>query len=434
MKVLLAGFQQKLAARELLLRHPSGQTASLSAALMDAQVDLNPHQVEAALFAFRSPFSKGALLADEVGLGKTIEAGLVITQRWAEQRRRILIIAPASLRKQWVQELADKFYLPSVILESKSYNDLRKSGMREPFVRPAKNAAVILCSYQFAAKMADEIMTVPWDLVVCDEAHRLRNVYKPGNKTASALRSALVDRPKLLLTATPLQNTLMELFGLVSFIDEHAFGDAKSFRAKYGRLADEGSFEELKLRLAPMCHRTLRRQVVEYVKYTNRVPITQEFRPTDDELQLYDMVSEYLKRPELQALPSSQRSLMVLVMRKLLASSTFAIAGALNTLAERLRGQIADDDGKRAVLTGKLDAAFADELSTDFEQLPELADEWSAGEDDEPERLTGVARDALRNEIAELQAFGISPCRSRRTRRARRSSQRLRMAFGGLKN
>ena len=89
---------------------------------MDAQVDLNPHQVDAALFAFRSPFSKGVILADEVGLGKTIEAGLVLTQRWAEGRRRVLVIAPASLRKQWVQELAEKFFLPAVIFETKSFN------------------------------------------------------------------------------------------------------------------------------------------------------------------------------------------------------------------------------------------------------------------------------------------------------------------------
>ncbi len=405
MTALLAPFQAKLAARELLMRHPAGQTASLSAALMDAQVDLNPHQVEAALFAFRSPFSKGAILADEVGLGKTIEAGLVITQRWAEQRRRVLIIAPASLRKQWAQELADKFFIRSVILESKSFNDAVKQGIREPFMRSPKDPAVIICSYQFAAKMADEVMATPWDLVVCDEAHRLRNVYKPGNKIAVALRTALVDRPKLLLTATPLQNTLMELYGLVSFVDEHTFGDVKSFRTQYARLVEDGSFDDLKARLAPVCHRTLRRQVVEYVKYTNRVPITQEFKPTPDELQLYDMVSDYLRRPELQALPASQRTLMVLVMRKLLASSTFAIAGALGSLALRLRGQLKTDDGAQASLRRKLDDAFADQLGADFEQLNELVDEWPPEGEAVVEPLSASTRASIGNEIAELEAF-----------------------------
>ncbi|MDF9392589.1 SNF2-related protein [Methylococcus capsulatus] len=96
----------------LLTRRAAGDTVeSLASTLVDSQVDLNPHQVEAALFACRNPLSRGVILADEVGLGKTIEAGLVISQRWAERRRRILIIVPANLRKQWHQELQDKFGL-----------------------------------------------------------------------------------------------------------------------------------------------------------------------------------------------------------------------------------------------------------------------------------------------------------------------------------
>ena len=110
---------------------------------MDAQVDLNPHQVDAALFAFRSPFSKDVILADEVGLGKTIEAGLVLTQRWAEGRRRVIVVAPASLRKQWVQELSDKFFLPAVILETKSFNAAVKAGVANPFDRGQDQPAVV---------------------------------------------------------------------------------------------------------------------------------------------------------------------------------------------------------------------------------------------------------------------------------------------------
>ena len=111
----------------LLTRRAAGDSVeSLAATLVDSLVDLNPHQVEAALFACRNPLSRGVILADEVGLGKTIEAGLVISQRWAERRRRILIIVPANLRKQWHQELLDKFSLHGLILEAKNYNTLRK--------------------------------------------------------------------------------------------------------------------------------------------------------------------------------------------------------------------------------------------------------------------------------------------------------------------
>src|SRR5438093_13115298 len=113
-------FHSKYYAHELTRRFSSEKFEKLSQSLFNATVDLNPHQVEAALFAFRSPLSKGAILADEVGLGKTIEAGLVISQKWAERKRKILIITPANLRKQWSQELQDKFFLSSIILETKS--------------------------------------------------------------------------------------------------------------------------------------------------------------------------------------------------------------------------------------------------------------------------------------------------------------------------
>ena len=118
----ITDFHAKCFAHELGRRCSSGSVERLTAVLADAQVDLNPHQIEAALFAFCSPFSKGAILADEVGLGKTIEAGLLLAQKWAERRRRMLVIVPANLRKQWTQELADKFYLPSVIPEARSFN------------------------------------------------------------------------------------------------------------------------------------------------------------------------------------------------------------------------------------------------------------------------------------------------------------------------
>src|SRR5215470_4145250 len=119
----LTHYHAKYFAHELTKRCASDSIEKLASALVDAQVQLNPHQVEAALFAFQSPLSKGAILADEVGLGKTIEAGLVISQRWAERKRRILVITPANLRKQWYQELEEKFFLPCTILEAKSYRD-----------------------------------------------------------------------------------------------------------------------------------------------------------------------------------------------------------------------------------------------------------------------------------------------------------------------
>lgn len=350
---------------------------------------MNPHQVDAALFAFASPLSKGALLADEVGLGKTIEAGLVISQRWAEGKRRILIIAPSNLRKQWHQELHEKFFIPCSIIESKSYNAEVKAANFRPFDR---TDSIVICSYQFARNKAADVHATPWDLVVIDEAHRLRNVYKPSNVIANTLKAALAQRNKLLLTATPLQNSLLELFGLVSFIDEHTFGDVKSFREQFSGAANERTFQVLRDRLKPICHRTLRRQVTAYVPYTKRHAILEEFSPDEAEDKLYNLVTEYLQRENLQALPASQRSLMTLVLRKLLASSTFAIAGALSSISDRLQKRL---DQNRP-------GSLIDELDEDYEALDETAEEWPE-EDAEP--LTEADQRALEAEIAELREF-----------------------------
>ena len=294
----LTPYHAQYFAHELSKRIASDGVEKLAATLSSAQVDLNPHQVEAALFAFRSPLSKGAILADEVGLGKTIEAGLVISQKWAERKRKILIVTPANLRKQWSQELQEKFFLPSIILEAKSFNAAIAARNLNPF----DQADIVICSYQFIKTKAPYVRSIAWDLAVIDEAHRLRNVYKTGNKISKAIKDALIDAPKILLTATPLQNSLLELYGLVSIIDDYAFGDLKSFRSQYARVnsnADPEQFLELKERLKPICKRTLRRQVLEYIRYTNRIALVQEFYPSEDEQRLYEWVSDYLQSPNL---------------------------------------------------------------------------------------------------------------------------------------
>lgn len=383
-------------AHQLTRRAASDSMDRMAGALLDAQVDLNPHQIDAALFATSNPLSKGSILADEVGLGKTIEAGLLIAQRWAERKRRILVIAPANLRKQWHQELADKFGISAAVLEAKSYKQSVKDGASNPFEAPC----VLITSYQFACGKAKEVQTVPWDLVVIDEAHRLRNVYKPDNKMARTLKDALISAPKVLLTATPLQNSLLELYGLVSFVDEKVFGDLDSFRSQFGSVKDAASFDALKRRIEPVCKRTLRRQVEAYVKYTKRIPLLQEFVPGADETDLYNLVSDYLQRDSLFALPNSQRQLITLVLRKLLASSTFAIAGALESLAKRLR-QTLDDKSASLDLTKELDQDFEglDELSEEIDRLEEQEAQAGKKSKTEQEILS------IKAEIIELESF-----------------------------
>ena len=365
---MVTAFHAKYFAHELTRRHGPNDTGRLSQSLFDASVDLNPHQIEAALFALKSPLSKGVLLADEVGLGKTIEAGIVLCQFWAERRRRLLVICPASLRKQWALELEEKFNLPTFVLDARTGRELRKKDQI-----PLSQKAIIILSYHYANKIRDELKAINWNLVVIDEAHKLRNAYRESNKIGQSIRWATQDCRKLLLTATPLQNSLLELYGLSTLIDEHLFGDVNAFRSQY--VSTGGDLDGLRLRLSGFCRRTLRNQVTEYIRYTERRTITQPFRPTDDEHQLYEAVSAFLLRPESYAIPHRQRHLIELILRKLLASSSLAIAGTLETMKTRLeiiRDEKQEDEtdlAKQLIDAEEIEADLLDEiLDSDAEE------------------------------------------------------------------
>ncbi len=390
----LTDYHAKYLAYELTKKSSSNSIEKLIHVLSDAKVEPKPHQIEASLFAFKSPLSKGAILADEVGLGKTIEAGIVISQKWAENKKRMLIIVPATLRKQWYEELKEKFYLDSMILEAKLFNDEISKGNFNPFIQDK----IIICSYNFVSNKEAYVKNVNWDLVIIDEAHRLRNVYKTTNKISRKIKSAIENSPKILLTATPLQNSLLELYGLTSIIDDYIFGDLKSFKSQFTRLDDndEYLYNDLKQRIAPICKRTLRKQVLEYINYTNRLSITQEFYPSDEEQELYDKITLYLQRDDLKALPPSQRWLMTLILRKLLASSSFAIAGTLRGLVNKLN---------KILSTSKIlkDEEYADAFS-DYSEYEELKDEEEFDENKEI-ILTENDVELIRREIAELTEY-----------------------------
>ena len=404
---MISAYHAKYYAHELTRRHAADGVDRLSQSLFDASVDLNPHQIEAALFALRNPLQEGVLLADEVGLGKTIEAALVVCQYWAERRRRLLVICPASLRKQWAQELHDKFAVPTTVVDAVSLRKQSAGDMLATLQRLVGKAVVIM-SYQFAAKLEAELRAVPWDVVVIDEAHKLRNAHRASNRTGQALKRALQGRKKLLLTATPLQNSLMELYGLSTLIDEHLFGDETAFRKQF--MNSGTGLDELRERLASFAKRTLRRDVLEYIKYTERKALTQPFNPTDDEQALYERISAFLQKEDSYALPKQQRHLTALILRKLLASSSHAVAATLVTIRERLQGLLTadktEDDGSQ--LVEQLIAE--DDLEQDY--LEEEVSETEEGsttaipapsEGDKPN--LNAARAAIAAEIEELTAF-----------------------------
>jgi ERCC4-related helicase len=384
----ITDYQAKYYAHELTIQHAAGGVNRLSQSLFDASVDLNPHQINAALFALNNPLSQGVVLADEVGLGKTIEAGLVISQYWAERRRKLLIICPASLRRQWAQELLDKFNLPSQILDARTWKILKKEGVYNPLA----DKQVVIMSYHYAAGIEEQLLLEPWDLVVVDEAHKLRNAHRTSNKMGQILKRALAGRKKLLLTATPLQNSLMELYGLSTIIDEHLFGDARTFRQQY--IHRENSLIDLQTRLKSFVHRTLRRDVLEYVQYTQRQTLTVPFMPTTEEQHLYNGISALLDREESYALPKKQRHLTGLILRKLLASSSFAVLKTLETIKKRLVAlQIGIKEPEDLI------AQLIDEDDLEQEYLEEADQDTSFATDDE------IDQNQLALEIQELEGY-----------------------------
>ena len=310
---------------------------NLAKSLASAKVDMNPHQVEAALFALRSPLAQGILLADEVGLGKTIEASLIVAQKWAERQRKIILIVPAMLRNQWAQELLEKFNLPSLILDSSAYNAAKKEGILNPF--DWQESRILICSYEFASRKNFDLKQVLWNLVVFDEAHKLRNIWKKdGAKIAKSLQAALVGRKKILLSATPLQNSLLELYGLVSVMDPYFFGGVESFKAQYAKTSTPTDLKILRHRLSKICTRTLRRQVQQEggINFTRRHSIVEKFRPFQEEMELYHKISAYLQQEDLVSIKPGARHLVTLVIRKILASSSFAVQGTLDKMIARL--------------------------------------------------------------------------------------------------
>ncbi|WP_350258503.1 SNF2-related protein [Scrofimicrobium sp. R131] len=393
----LTDYQAKYFAHQLQCSYANDHVGKIAGLLFDAQVEPKPHQIDAALFALQTPFLPGVILADEVGLGKTIEAGIVISQYWAERRRSILIVAPSSLRQQWQQELYEKFLLPSAILDSKSKDTLLAGVARSP-------TQVLICSYEFALRHETALLRA-WDLVVADEAHRLRNFWTGKTKAAEAVAHIVGGAHKtVLLTATPLQNKLEELYGLVSIFDPDYFYSLDTFRERYVKKRAFGGDDDLVERVATVSKRTLRRDADKYIHFTKRLPMTVEFTPSPDEARLYDLVNDYLQRDELFAFADSQRHLCALIIRKRLGSSTYAVASTLENIANRLADEVAAGqrrDGRGGLVAA--DFAVDDEITS--EELEEAEEISGRTEARSSVPLDASLLEAMRAEVAELREY-----------------------------
>ena len=309
--------------------------ASPYSCLLDTHIEITPHQVNAFCSAVKALKTGGIILADEVGLGKTIEAGLVLKYMIDSGAKKIMLTMPASLRKQWEVELNEKFNLSSDVVKiiDRAALNFNPIGLKDHYLLDKSKLCVVITSYDFSSKLMKMFPSVKWDFLVIDEAHNMRNIFH-GTKRAKRLYDLTKGVPKILLTATPLQNRLTDLYGLATFIDGRIFGSEKAFVKQYETTK---SYALLKKNLSPILYRTLRADVQKYIKFAKRECRTFTFELSRDEMCLYARVNEFLQRPHLYSLPDANRNLLTLVVRKLLASSSFALIETFETIRTRLQ-------------------------------------------------------------------------------------------------
>lgn len=383
--------------------------------LLDTSIDINPHQVDAFCAAVKALKTGGIILADEVGLGKTIEAGLVIKYVIKSGAKKILISLPASLRKQWEVELLEKFDFPDGIVKilDKQAINYDSIGILDHWLKDPQKVCIALTSYDFSSKLMKKYPSVKWDFIVIDEAHNMRNIFH-GTKRAKRLYEQTHNIPKILLTATPLQNSLSDLHGLVSFIDPRIFGTEKAFNKQY---KEDNNYAELKQNLAPVLYRTLRKDVSKYMQFANRVSRTFDFELSYDEAALYMRVNNFLKRDYLYSLPTANRNLMTLVIRKLLASSSFALIETFEVILDRLQ--------KLLVGTKSKDAQEGFELFWNY-----LDDGYDEDDDVEEDADVLFQKQQIQEEIDEVKAIIENAEKIKTNAKIKALKQAIDAAFG----
>ena len=297
-----------------------------------SDIEVYPFQIAAASFALRSPYQKGVILCDEAGMGKSHEAMLIISQKWLEGCHHILLAIPnADLLVQWVELIEQYYTIPYVVITNrKEWNDATSEDNQNAFDRDA----LVITTYDFAVDNEVSASAVHWDMTEFEEANALSAVYQDDNKQAKSLKRIAGDSFRLLLTGTPIEKNIMDLYGLIWFIDENVLPDEREFLARYLRRPE--NYTELAERVSKYCFRTLRLQAKEYAKVPNRVLVTHEYTPSQQERELYNLLYTYINNPVKHAFPEMNQYDLALRLLGLQSSSTAAIMQTVKGIIKRL--------------------------------------------------------------------------------------------------
>jgi hypothetical protein len=397
---------RRLLAEELTRRRRADEDQRYAASQRRGRIDPNPHQIDAVVFALRRLPEGGCILADEVGLGKTIEAGLIMAQLLAEGTRRVLLIVPRPLVGQWQSELYGLFGIST------------REGRADPDAFTGDGVFLVSRELAGGERGASILRTSdPFDLVVIDEAHEVfsglhkrydkRGEYADDSteaRMAGRVRSVVGKTPVLLLTATPIQNSLVELWSLVQFVEPTGtlLGRLPTFRALFcdgdDRRLAPGLAHELRRRVDQVMQRTLRRQAAEFLDtpFVERRTKLIEYRMSDEERALYEGVTSWLLDPRLCAFHGGTRRLLLIAFHRRMGSSLRALSASLDKVAARLRDML-ERRGEPAQL--------AAELVADLEGQDHAEDQDEDEEPAAPGDPGPPTPERIRAELAKVEEF-----------------------------
>ena len=340
--IISNNLQAHYIAKKINKQYEIGKKENLIPVYLNNGIEIFSHQIYAACYALSNPFVKGFILADEAGLGKTLEALLIVSQ-YSQRNKKILIIVPSPTVNDWLQDLIRKFEIRAYILDNteRPINEMYRTKL-DNF-----EYGVVLTTYDYVLSNSEKFKEYSWDLCVLDEAHRFRSYKIKENKTAETILSIIPNAKKILLTATPIQKNEDDVFGLINFIDDSIFTDYDEFHKKYFRKPE--NYPELREIIAPYTFRTLRSQVRLETKLTEREILTQIYKMTDEEQKLYKMIENYISKPSRFAFPEMDPYELSLMLYGTLSSSAYALSKTLSGIYARLNKKVSQENQQEIV-------------------------------------------------------------------------------------
>ena len=340
-----------------------GKLESLVPQYLRSGIEIFSHQIYASTFALSNPFVKGFILADEAGLGKTMEALLILAQ-CKNSKNCILVVVPSPTIDSWLTSIIRIFNFRCVVLDNK------ERPVSDNYAQSLRNfySGIVLTTYDYLTANTDVFKEFDWQLCILDEAHRFRTYKIKENKTAEIVLSVTPNAKKILLTATPIQKNEDDIFGLINFIDDNIFTDYDEFHKRYFRKPE--NYPELRDIIAPYTFRTLRSQVKVETKLPDRQILTQIYKMTDKEKNLYSLLEKYIAKPTKQAFPEMNPYELSLMLYGTLSSSAYALSKTLSGIYVRLNKNAKEENlEERKEIKEMLDLATSIRMNNKDEML-----------------------------------------------------------------